>query len=85
MKVSIVIAQRGWVFVGEVSEQDGKVVINKAQNVRRWGTSRGLGQIAANGPTENTVLDPAGIVTLHPLSIVAQIECDGSKWPEIVQ
>lgn len=80
MKIEIVIAQRGWVFVGDVTEEGDKVIITKAKNIRRWGTTKGLGQIASNGPTEHTVLDPAGTVTLHPLTIVARIDCTGDKW-----
>lgn len=80
MNIQIVIAQRGWVFVGEVSEEGDKVLIKKAKNIRRWGTTKGLGQIAMDGPTEHTVLDEVGTVTLHVLTIVARIDCDGDKW-----
>lgn len=46
----IVIAQRGWVFVGDVERTENEVVIKNAKNIRRWGTSRGLGELAQNGP-----------------------------------
>jgi hypothetical protein len=80
MKTEIVIAQRGWVFVGSVTEDHNKVTITNAKNIRRWGTTKGLGEIALNGPTGNTVLDPVGTVNLHPLTIVARIDCDPDKW-----
>lgn len=81
MSIEIVIAQRGWVFVGKIIvDGDSKVTIANAKNIRRWGTTKGLGEIAANGPTENTVLDHAGTVTLHPLTIVARIDCVDDKW-----
>lgn len=78
--IQIVIAQRGWVFVGEVSEEGDKVIIKKAKNIRRWGTTKGLGEIAMGGPTAHTVLDDMGTVTLHVLTIVARIDCNGGKW-----
>lgn len=75
----IIIAQRGWVFVGIVSDIDGIALIEKAKNIRRWGTSHGLGQLAKEGPTSNTVLDDYGTVRLHPLSIVARIDVTTDK------
>ena len=79
--VRIVIAQRGWVFVGIYHRATrDEVVLTKAQCVRRWGTTRGLGEIAAAGPTKDTVLDPHGTVRLHPLAVVATIQCEATKW-----
>jgi len=71
----IVIAQRGWVFVGDVTRTENEVVIENAAVVRRWGTTAGLGQLAKDGPTEHTRLDPCHRVSLHPLTIVATIDC----------
>jgi len=77
--VRIVVAQRGWVFVGEVEQTENEVVISKAKNVRRWGTTKGLGELST-GPKSATVLDDAGTVRLHPLAVVAQIDCDAEAW-----
>lgn len=74
MKRQIIIAQRGWIFVGDVSQDGVTVTIQNAKNIRRWGTSRGLGQLAMSGPTGSTVMDDMGIVSLHELSIVARID-----------
>ena len=76
----IVILQRGWVVVGRVATVDGEVVISDASVIRRWGTTRGLGEIAAGGPTDETVLDPCGVVRVHPLAIVAQMQCEEGAW-----
>jgi hypothetical protein len=76
----IVIAQRGWVFVGDVARDGDDVTISNAQNVRRWGTTKGLGEIAKNGPTPSTVLDDFGTVHLHALAIVAALDCEATKW-----
>lgn len=75
----IVIAQRGWVFVGSVTRTENEVVIEDAAVVRRWGTTAGLGQLAAKGPTADTRLDPCPTVRIHPLAIVAMMDC--AEWP----
>lgn len=79
MKKQIIIAQRGWVFLGEVNQVQENIVITNAYNVRRWGTTKGLGELASKGPTMNTVLDAMGTVTLHVLSIVAAIDITTDK------
>lgn len=76
----IVICQRGWVFVGKVIKDGSEVVITAAKNVRQWGTTRGLGEIAASGPISKTVMDDYGTVRVHELSIVATIDCNDAKW-----
>lgn len=76
----IVIAQRGWVFVGDVNRSGDDVTINGAQCIRRWGTTKGLGEIARGGPTKNTVLDDMGTVRLHALAVVATLDCEAAKW-----
>ena len=77
----IIIAQRGWVFVGDVERSGDDVTITNAQCIRRWGTTKGLGQIAMNGPTRDTVLDDMGTVRLHALAVVASLDCGTAKWP----
>jgi len=76
----IVIAQRGWVFVGDVSRSGEDVTINSAQCIRRWGTTKGLGELAKSGPNNKTVLDDMGTVRLHALAVVATLDCEESKW-----
>ena len=79
MKRQIVIADRGWVFVGETSQTETGVVIHNAAVVRRWGTTRGLGQLAKEGPTPDTRLDPCSTVHIPTGSVVAIMECE--PWP----
>lgn len=78
--IKIMILQRGFVYVGRVTKSGDQVAIHKAQNIRQWGTTRGLGEIAAAGPTEKTRLDPAGTVCCHALTVVAELSCDQGKW-----
>lgn len=75
----IVIAQRGWVFVGDVSEAGDQIVIENASCIRKWGTTKGLGELV-NGPTPNTVLDPVGHVQMHQLTVIARIKAGGELW-----
>jgi len=37
-KVKIVVLQRGWVVVGETSQDGNTVQVDKGAVVRRWGT-----------------------------------------------
>lgn len=76
----IIIAQRGWVFVGDVERSGDDVTISDAKCIRRWGTTNGLGQLALHGPQKNTVLDDVGTVRLHALAVVASLDCEESKW-----
>lgn len=76
----IVILQRGWVVVGNVFLDGAEYRIENAKVIRIWGTTRGLGEIALNGPTNKTILDDAGIVNCHTLAVVAQIHCVEAKW-----
>ena len=77
----IVVLQRGWVMVGTVvMESDNETVIYDAKNIRRWGTTKGLGQLAADGPNKDTVLDEYGTIRVHPLCIVFRQDCDSAKW-----
>lgn len=59
----IIVADRGWVFVGDcVDNNDGSVTINNAKNIRQWGTSKGLGELKT-GPTSKTKTDDYGTIT----------------------
>ncbi len=79
-KIVIVILQRGWVFVGKLSKAESEYTLSSAFNVRRWGTSYGLGELAAKGPLSETKLDKVGTVTFHELTTVAMIDCDQDVW-----
>ena len=76
----IVICQRGFVYVGDVAREGSDLVILNAKNIRKWGTTYGLGQLAMEGKTSETKLDLAGTVRVHELAVVARIDCDATKW-----
>jgi hypothetical protein len=67
----IIVADRGYVFVGQCEDQDdGSVIIRNARNIRRWGTTRGLGELTT-GPTNNTKHDAYGTVRCTPVVSIA--------------
>ncbi len=76
----IAVLERGFVFVGRAAVTEGWLRLVEASCVRRWGTTRGLGQLATEGPQPATKLDPAGEVQSPLGSVVALISCDASKW-----
>lgn len=79
--VRILIGQRGWVWVGWYRHENEAVTLTGARNIRKWGTTQGLGQLV-DGPLADTVLDPAGIVEMHELAVVATIAVDSVAWSE---
>ena len=81
-KIKIAILQRGWVFVGKFEKNGSACKLTDAHNIRTWGTTRGLGEIAENGPTDSTKLDKINDVSFHELGIVALIDCQDKKWKE---
>jgi len=76
----IVVLHRGNIVVGRYSREGSEVIVRDAAVIRRWGTTRGLGELAAEGPLANTVLDPCGIVRAHELAVVLTIDCEADKW-----
>tara|TARA_B100000683_G_scaffold220470_1_gene217371 strand:- start:19 stop:330 length:312 start_codon:yes stop_codon:yes gene_type:complete len=67
----IIVADGGWVFVGDVIDNDdGSVTINNALNIRRWGTTKGLGELI-NGPLEETITDHYGTVKTVAIVTIA--------------
>jgi hypothetical protein len=81
MNKVIVVCKLGWVFVGDMCDKDTQVKLINASVVRRWGTTRGLGEIALSGPTKDTVLDYAGSVVVERDSVLFYIACEAKKWP----
>ena len=76
---AIVIADRGWVYVGEIEIDDQFCNITNCKNIRRWGTTAGLGELAKNGPTSETKLDDYGSVYV-PVSNCQIIESKKELW-----
>jgi hypothetical protein len=77
--VRIVILQRGWVMVGRWSQEGDDCTLIDASVIRIWGTTKGLGELIG-GPTGKTVLDKAGVVRFHILTVVASLQAEESAW-----
>ena len=83
--IKIVILQRGWVMVGRFERNGSDCKLHNASVIRSWGTTKGLGEIAKDGPTSNTKLDPCnGLVEFDYLTVVASISCVGEKWKSVI-
>jgi hypothetical protein len=75
----IVVLTAGWVFVGvwHPATETTPAFLTEASNVREWGTKAGLGELALNGPTNSTVMDPCGILVLdNPRAIIFSHPCE---------
>ena len=71
----IVVIQNGFVLMGNVTRTDDGYTIEDASVIRKWGTTRGLGEIALSGPTKETVLDPCGVVEVERHAVLMRINC----------
>ena len=67
----IIVADRGWIFVGTVEDHaDGTVTITNCRNIRRWGTTKGLGELRS-GPTSATQYDAYPATRCTPVLRIA--------------
>lgn len=77
----IVILQRGWVMVGRLERSGSECKLHNASVIRSWGTTKGLGEIASEGPKKDTKLDPCnGLVEFDYLTVVATICVNEDSW-----
>jgi len=64
----IVVVDNGFVHVGDCSMNDGLLCIDNCKNIRKYGTTSGIGQLVS-GPAKDTVADEMGTV-LVPIARV---------------
>jgi hypothetical protein len=68
-------------MVGKLERNGSDCVLHNASNIRRWGTTKGLGEIALGGPTKDTVLDKCyGEVQFDYMTVIASISCKEGAW-----
>lgn len=77
--LQIVVADRGFVYIGEVTTDADWVYVHDASNIRIWGTSKGLGELVG-GPTSKTALDKTGNLKISRKALISLIEVEASKW-----
>jgi len=73
---NIVVLDRGFVYVGDVTIEDDFVKITDAKNIRYWGTKNGLGELR-DGPKSETKLDVVGEVLAPMKSVIHFVPCKG--------
>lgn len=72
----IYVLQARWVIIGDVeSETTHSIQLVNASVIRVWGTTKGLGEIALNGLTKDTVLDPCGRASIPQSSVLFSVTC----------
>jgi hypothetical protein len=81
--IKIVIAQRGWVFVGRWHREGNDCKLTNASVIRVWGTTKGLGEITSK-PTDETILDKCGTVCFDYLTVVATLDCEVEGWKNVL-
>ena len=79
-KKQIIVLQRGWVIVGDVTRDGDYLIVTNCAVIRIWGTTNGLGELALNGPTAKTKLDPCGDNTIHVLTSIMVMDVNPEKW-----
>lgn len=79
--IKIVILQRGWVMIGRLERNGSDCKLHNASVIRKWGTTKGLGELASKGRLCETILDECGgVVEFDWLTVVATIAVDETKW-----
>lgn len=78
-EIKIVVADRGFVYVGFIEESDKFVILRHAHNIRVWGTTKGLGELVG-GPLSSTKLDKVGEVKIPIRAVISIISVEGGKW-----
>lgn len=82
--IRIAVLQRGWVVVGHY-KQDGEMCnLTHCAIIRNWGTTRGLGQIAKEGPTKSTILDKCEDIEWHVLTGIFTMKCMEEVWKSVL-
>jgi len=77
---AIVVLDRGFVYVGDVSYEGDWCLIREAKNIRYWGTKKGLGELALNGPQKETKLDATGTVRAPSRAVISIIDTEKTLW-----
>ncbi len=76
MGQNIVVLDRGFVYVGNVTIEGDFATITGAKNIRYWGTKNGLGELV-NGPLVETKLDVIGTVKAPMRAVIHFVPCTG--------
>ena len=73
---NIVVLDRGFVYVGNVTRDGDFLRVANAKNIRFWGTKKGLGELR-NGPLAETKLDDIGEILAPMRALIHLVPCKG--------
>lgn len=73
---NIVVLDRGFVYVGEVTIEGDFLRVRGAKNIRYWGTKNGLGELR-DGPRPETKLDVVGEILAPLRALIHLVPCKG--------
>jgi len=76
----IAVLQRGWVAIGKYAQVGRICTLYDAAIIRRWGTEKGLGELAEKGPRPKTVMDKCPPIQFHCREAVFIMECVADAW-----
>ena len=73
--MEIIVLTNGFVFLGKMNKKDkNEYRVTEAWNIRRYGTTKGLSQIAIEGIQPETELDYAGELVVNPTHYLFSIK-----------
>ena len=83
-RIKIAILERGFVYIGHIQSapNDPWIVMRNTKNIRRWGTTKGLGELV-DGPLSGTKLDQVGTIRVPLHALISLIEVNQSGWAYI--
>lgn len=73
--IQIVVLTCGFIYAGQTSIKGNFLYITNASNIRRWGTTKGLGELI-DGPLPETKHDVNGNVQAPLTSVIHLIKCN---------
>lgn len=79
-KKQIVVLNRGWVVIGNYYEKGDECTLTEASVIRKWGTTKGLGELAEKGKLADTVLDECPNVHFNKMTMVARMDVNEQNW-----
>jgi hypothetical protein len=71
----IIVLTNGWVFCIDIIEENhNEIIAENCKCIRRWGTSKGLGELQL-GVTEKSIIDPfSGTQTFYKSNIIYKMD-----------
>ena len=83
--IKICVLQRGFVLVGHYKEEGTQCTLNNASVIRRYGTTKGLGELASDGKLKDTILDKCnGEVEFDKITLVFSIAVNQAVWKNVL-